>query len=297
MLADPVVERPWRQRPAVRPRTCYARGVSRIGLAPAKLNLSLRVLGRRPDGYHEVETLLVPVDPCDIVRVRPAKATTCVCDGVSGENLAARAADLVGVRVAIEIDKRIPIAAGLGGGSSDAACVLRLLGAHDRFDLAARLGTDVPFFLRCGESGGAAWATGTGADVEPLAGVPPLAIVLVAPPGALSTADMYAALDRGPARMDRSFAPDLGGSLERLLPRVQNDFLALALARVPGIAVAIDALRGAGARAASLSGKGPACFGLYQDRTAARVAADRLRRELPEEFLVLAVSSPPRCSA
>ena len=270
--------------------------MTRTGLAPAKLNLSLRVLGRRPDGYHDVETLLIRVDLCDVVRIRPAQDSTCVCEGVLGENLAARAADLLGARVAIEIDKRIPIAAGLGGGSSDAACVMRLLGAHDRIDLAARLGADVPFFLRCGESG-AGWATGTGTDVQSLTGIPPLSVVLVAPPGALSTAEMYAALDLGPSRVQRSVAPDLGDSLERLLPWVANDFLAPALARVSGVAVAIDALQGAGARAASLSGKGPACFGLFGDRAAARAAADRLRRELPQEFLVLAVSSPPRLTA
>lgn len=269
----------------------------RLGLAPAKLNLSLRVLGRRPDGYHEVETLMVAVDPCDVVRVSPAQATTCVCDGVVGENLAARAADLLGARVAIEIEKRIPIAAGLGGGSSDAACVLRLLGAQDRVDLATRLGADVPFFLRYGEAGGAAWATGTGARVDPVAGMPPLSIVLIAPPGRLSTAEMYTALDLGPARMKPSPAPELHGSLEQLLPRVTNDFLRPASARVPGIAVAIAALKDAGARAASLSGKGPACFGLYPSEASARAAAKRLRRDLPQEFLVLAVSSPPRLTA
>jgi 4-diphosphocytidyl-2-C-methyl-D-erythritol kinase len=260
-----------------------------IGVAPAKLNLRLSVLGRRPDGHHDVATLMVPISLCDTVRVRPAAVASCRCEGVPGENLAARAAELLGARVAISIDKRIPVGAGLGGGSSDAACVLRLLSAHDRIDVASRLGSDVPFFL----TEGPAWATGTGTDVVPVDDLPPLHAVLVVPPGRLSTAEMYAALHAGPSSGERPPPPELGGSLDRLCENVGNDFLDLCRARVPPVDVALSALRAAGACVASLSGKGPACFGLFESAGDAALAQGRLKAVLPREFLVAEVCHGP----
>lgn len=260
-------------------------------MAPAKLNLTLRVLGRRPDGYHEVATLMAPIDVFDVVRVRLGAEPSCDCAGVEGENLALRAAEMTGARVAIRIDKRIPVAAGLAGGSSDAACVLRLLSAADRLDLAARLGADVPFFLH----GGAAWATGIGTDLEAVPDLPAFHVVVVVPPVQLSTATMYRALGRGPFAGAPPSRPPLHGSLDRLCEQVANDFLPAAIARVPEVARTRRALLAVGARATSVSGKGPACFGLFATHEDAVAASTRLRSDLPQDFWVVAARPlPPR---
>jgi len=259
-----------------------------IGLAPAKLNLALRVLGRRHDGYHEVATLMAPIDLFDVVRVRLHAERCCLCPGVEGENLALRAADLLGTSARIEIDKRIPIAAGLGGGSSDAACVLRLLSAPDR-NVASHLGADVPFFLL----GGPAWATGVGADLEPIEDLPAVNAVLVVPPAPLETSAMYAALGRGEFAGAAPPRPPLKRSLDRLCAEVVNDFLPAAAKRVPAVAAAMAALSTAGALVTSISGKGPACFGVFARQELAVAAAARLRGELPQEFLVVAAQTLP----
>lgn len=259
-----------------------------IGLAPAKLNLTLRVLGRGSDGFHDVATLMAPIDLFDVVRVRTAERSSCRCAGVEGENLAVRAAELLGVTARIEIDKRIPIAAGLAGGSSDAACVLRLMSGSGRHELASRLGSDVPFFLR----GRPAWATGRGTDLEWVDDLPRFFAVLAIPPSRLRTGEMYDALGRGPTPAGpRLRPPALGGSLERLCEHVANDFLPAATERVPAISQTLDALRGAGARGVSISGKGPTCFGLFAQEPEAQAAAERLRAELPDSFLVIVTRS------
>ncbi len=183
--------------------------------APAKVNWSLEVLGRRPDGYHEVRTVLQTIDLCDIVTLQPAPGLELLVEGaaetLAGEdpkaNLAWRAAERLlqrtgasaGARIVIE--KRIPVAGGLGGGSSDAATVLRganhLWGLRQPLDalleVASTVGTDVPFFLL----GGAALASGRGDVVQPLGDGPACALLIAwpaAPAPADKTARMYAAL-------------------------------------------------------------------------------------------------------
>jgi 4-diphosphocytidyl-2-C-methyl-D-erythritol kinase len=166
--------------------------------APAKLNLELRVLGLRPDGSHEVETILQAIDLADRLSITPAAKSTLVIEGSfpvppGPDNLVLRAAAEIGLTAHFVLNKVIPPGAGLGGGSSDAAAVLRA-SRHPRPELAAvaaRLGADVPFFLR----GGRARATGRGEVLEPVE-VEACWYALVWPGYEISTAAVYAAWDR-----------------------------------------------------------------------------------------------------
>ncbi len=165
--------------------------------APAKLNLWLRVLGLRPDGSHEVDTLLQAIDLADRLSITPAPESTVVAEGdfavpTGPENLVLRAAAESGLTARFLLHKSIPPGAGLGGGSSDAAAVLRASGRAmaELESVAARLGADVPFFLR----GGRALATGRGELLQPLAAEP--AWFALAWPGyEVSTAAVYRAWD------------------------------------------------------------------------------------------------------
>jgi 4-diphosphocytidyl-2-C-methyl-D-erythritol kinase len=186
----------------------------------AKLTLSLRVLGRRADGYHEIDGLVVSVtEPHDSLSIETASGTSLTVTGpfaggvpVDERNLAWRAADASGRPLAIRLHKGIPHGAGLGGGSADAAAVLAAVDDTVGIDpveldaVAATLGADVPFCLH----GGAARMRGLGETLEP-ATVPPLAVVIVTPPFVCVTADVYAAWDAlgGPA--GRAVDVDIGG--------------------------------------------------------------------------------------
>jgi 4-diphosphocytidyl-2-C-methyl-D-erythritol kinase len=268
---------------------CYDDRVRLTTLAPAKVNLVLRVGPPRPDGYHDVLSLLVPLDLADEVDVTVSARrgpVTCRVPGrpeLDGEgNLAARAAALFRERfgidrgVAIRIAKRIPVTAGLGGGSSDAAAVLRILGrafgvrdADALAELALRVGSDVPFFLEPGP----AWARGRGERLTP-AKVPALHLVLVYPEDprlAIRAGDAYRWLDedRGPgvpplrARPPDAYRASLLG----------NDLEPPCLARKPPLRNLLGRLVGHGARAAIMSGSGPTVFGVFEGRVEARRAA------------------------
>lgn len=203
-------------------------------VAPAKVNLGLRVVGRRPDGYHEIESLFVPLDLADTVtleegggaaRGEPQLILHGEARGVpaDGSNLALRAAraflESAGLRVGlrIELEKRIPAAAGLGGGSSDAGAVLRGLSAlhPGRLDakalaeLALRLGADVPFFL----DPRPALVRGIGERIESVAGLPALCLVLLHPGLGLATARVYGGFD---ALRSALTPPDPGYTLRAL---------------------------------------------------------------------------------
>ena len=263
--------------------------------APAKLNLLLQVAAPRADGLHPLCSVFVPLDLKDEVRVEPAGDghDTVSCPGVSGENLATRA--LAAYRAAapdagveplkVAIGKRIPVAAGLGGGSADAAALLRVLTvvAERPLDpqrlreLALALGSDVPSQL----DPSAALVQGVGEQVEPLA-LPPMAFVLVPSDEGLSTPQVYAELDRlrsaGHAptreRLDpqaaRLFAqgpvPELAGAME-------NDLEVATLSLRPELADKLDALRNTGALGARITGSGPTAFGVFADRAGAEAAA------------------------
>ncbi|HEX7311491.1 MAG TPA: hypothetical protein VF232_09945 [Gaiellaceae bacterium] len=250
------------------------------GSATAKINLALVVGPRRDDGYHELVTVLQRIDLADRIEVEPAPEPSVT--GFAGETLVRRALDMLraetGTCWRARIEKHIPVAAGLGGGSSDAATALALANeslaeplADDRlYELAARLGSDVPFFLTSGPQ----LATGTGTDVEPLDLPQDYWVVLVLPDDArkLSTASVYEAFDAGDGFGERRTA--LLASLAAVRRTV--DLAALPpndLAKSP----LADDLRADGAFRADVSGAGPAVYGLFMHEQDAAAAARRLR--------------------
>jgi 4-diphosphocytidyl-2-C-methyl-D-erythritol kinase len=274
-------------------------------LAPAKVNLGLAVVGRRADGYHELESVFAPLDLADAldVEIEVARAAaTSVALAVEGEgagvpagpeNLAARAAhaflDAAGVRarVRIALAKRIPAAAGLGGGSSDAGAVLRALAAGLPGALApaalARvaltLGADVPFFL----DPRPALVSGVGERRAPLPGaLPPLPLVLANPGTPLSTARVFAAYaasgappsppGRLAARLRDALGAPPGALPARLAALVENDLEPAAEALCPALGPLRDALRSAGALAVGLSGSGATLYGVFPSAPAAAAA-------------------------
>lgn len=258
--------------------------------APAKLNLCLYLGGRREDGLHELCSLFEPLALADLVEVTPAERDEVICPGVEGENLAARA--LTGLRergwerepLRVLIEKRVPVAAGLGGGSGDAAAVLRLAAGEvaDLPALAAELGADVPSQLRPAS----ALVRGAGERIEPLPEPVEHAVVLLPGGGGLSTAEVFAEADRlglgrSPEELDK-LATELreiagtGASPLSYPELLVNDLEPAALSLRPDIGDALDALRRAGAPLAILSGSGPTAVGLFPDLAAAKAAAERL---------------------
>jgi 4-diphosphocytidyl-2-C-methyl-D-erythritol kinase len=266
-------------------------------LAAAKINLDLWVVGRRADGYHELDSLVVFAPPCDRLRLRAGGRLTLEVTGPFAaaladepDNLVLRAARRLAARVGrdpqgrIILDKRIPVAAGLGGGSADAAAALRLandtladpLGPERLHALAASLGADVPFFLEPGPK----LAEGAGERLTPLE-VPQDFWVLVALPAASaksSTAAVYARFDeleRGPGFEKRRRELLTGLELcrrPRHLAALPPNDLAEAAGRPPLLAD----LGRAGAFRADVSGAGPAVYGLFHRRDEARAAARSL---------------------
>jgi 4-diphosphocytidyl-2-C-methyl-D-erythritol kinase len=256
--------------------------------APAKVNLVLRVGPARTDGYHEIESLLVPLDLADEVQVavsaRPGPVT-CRCperpDLDGPDNLAARAATLLRERlgrtdrVDIVVRKRIPVVAGLGGGSSDAAAVLRCLRRAFRVrdpailaQVGLSVGSDVPFFLGTGP----AWARGRGERLRP-ARVPPMHLVLLYPRDpslGIRAGDAYRWLDE-----DRAGAP-LPRRGRPSARRPENDLMGPCLARLPALRSLAGWLVDAGAAAPIMSGSGPTVVGSFAGRRMANAAAGRL---------------------
>jgi 4-diphosphocytidyl-2-C-methyl-D-erythritol kinase len=252
---------------------------------PAKINLGLWILGRRPDGYHEIDTILQTVTLEDEIRLEPAhEGFTLATRGIpipgDAPNLLTRAWDLLAERrrlprgINATLTKRIPVGAGLGGGSSDAAGFLlgadRLLGlglARDELhELAARLGSDVPFFLR----GGTARATGRGEVVRQLCPMEPLWIVLATPPVAISTSWAYGQVKLRLTRHDdrATFLESAlaGRNLEAAWDEMRNDFEDVVLPGFPELAALRRALIGGGAVKALLAGSGSSLFGILRTR-------------------------------
>ncbi|HYJ21239.1 MAG TPA: hypothetical protein VEW07_04355 [Solirubrobacterales bacterium] len=261
--------------------------------APAKLNLCLYLGPRRDDGLHELCSLFEPLALADLITVSAAARDEVVCPGVEGENLAARA--LAGLRergwarepLRVEIEKRVPVAAGLGGGSGDAAAVLRLAAGEvdDLQGLAAALGADVPSQLQPS----LALVQGAGERVERLPEPAPHAAVLLPDGGGLSTATVFAEADRLGSGRDPEELEALAGRLRAAAgagasplayPQLLvNDLEAPARSLRPAIGDALDELREAGAPVAILSGSGPTAVGLFPDLAAARAAAEAIDRD------------------
>jgi 4-diphosphocytidyl-2-C-methyl-D-erythritol kinase len=276
--------------------------------APAKLNLGLYLGRARPDGLHELCSLFEPLALADLLRVEEAERDEVVCPGVEGENLAARALSALRERgwdsppLRIEIEKRIPIAAGLGGGSADAAAVLRLAAPEcvrtstshvvqstnavaDLQAIAAELGADVPSQLRPA----LALVRGAGERVEPLPAPREHAVLLLPGGGGLSTKDVFDEADRlGLGRDEAALdgiaaelraAAGAGASPLSYARLLVNDLQPAAISLRPDIGHALDALRGAGAPAVFLSGSGPTAVGLFPSLVEAEAAASGLERD------------------
>ncbi|MGH7916124.1 MAG: 4-(cytidine 5'-diphospho)-2-C-methyl-D-erythritol kinase [Candidatus Binataceae bacterium] len=251
--------------------------------APAKLNLFLRVTGRRDDGYHELDSIFVPVSLGDLVRleVRPLNGSREVvldCDEPAlprdERNLATRAARAfldrfaLDAAVRLELVKRVPVGAGLGGGSSDAGAVLRglarLCGIETNeaiAEIALKLGADVPFFL----DPKPARVGGIGERIAPLSNFPPFAFVIAAPAFEVSTAAVFRALQpqdwsgRAPAMaVDQIMSGQLRSAL------LVNDLAKVTAARFPQIMELQSALEDRGALGAAMSGSGSAVFGVFR---------------------------------
>lgn len=277
--------------------------------AAGKVNLALEVLSRRADGYHEIATVMQTVDLCDRLVLEDADVIEIrtSAPGVPSDerNLAYRAAaalrEAAGITrgARITLDKRIPVAAGLGGGSTDAAAALvglnRLWGLRwptERLaELAVGLGMDVPFFLR----GGAALGTGRGEQLTPLGGAA-LALVLVNPRFAVSTAEMYGRMT--PAMYsDGARAQDAAGALEsrrtgRVARSLYNGLELAARAAYPQIGRMQAALVAAGALGAAMSGSGPTVFGVARSWEQARQIRARVARGSWECWAVRTLRGP-----
>lgn len=273
--------------------------------APAKVNLFLRVLGRRPDGYHLLDTLIVPVSLYDVIEIRrvpakqqqPANARITIdCDDpavpAGKENLAYRAAQLLlkqvdrptGIHIHIHIQKRIPLGAGLGGGSTDAAATL--LGLNRLFKLnvsaarlerlALRLGADVPFFIRARP----ARAYGIGERLRPVRELVHFWLVIIYPGFPVGTAWVYNKL---PKKLTK---PTPGNSIatslkrfDRLTDLLVNDLESVTLESYPKIRLLKEKLLREGAAGGLMSGSGSSVFGVFGSKGLAQRAFDRLRNE------------------
>ncbi|MCB1328432.1 MAG: 4-(cytidine 5'-diphospho)-2-C-methyl-D-erythritol kinase [Maritimibacter sp.] len=259
--------------------------------APAKINLTLHVTGQRSDGYHLLDSLVVFADVGDRVRVMPADTTTFEVTGPMAEgvptdasNLALRAAALYGVPVAISLDKHLPMAAGIGGGSSDAAATLYamadLTGTNEIPEGGVDLGADVRVCLMRQ----AARMRGIGEQVEPVEGMPELFAVLANPGVAVSTPEVFAALeDKNGAPMPKRIPRwRAAWSAVDWISKQRNDLEAPAMALFPVIGEVLDALRALpGARFARMSGSGATCFALFEERAEADMAAEALAEAQP----------------
>ncbi len=267
--------------------------------ALAKINLDLRVLRKRPDGYHELRTVYQTISLADELEIEfsPARRTTIdlVSDPEISGNLVERAARLVleamrtSGRIGIRLTKRIPMGSGLGGGSSDAAAVLlalpvlagRTVGLETLITLAGELGSDVPLFLL----GGTMLGVGRGTEVYPLPDLPSAPGLLVFPGTHVSTAAAYAGLGRrltndAPVNMINSFQSCIWRAGVGVCGRVSsaagsNDFEEVVFRRHPGLKAIKAELRRAGAATAMMTGSGSALFGLFGARGELRKALPR----------------------
>jgi 4-diphosphocytidyl-2-C-methyl-D-erythritol kinase len=269
--------------------------------APAKINLYLHVVGRRADGFHELDSLVAFAAIGDVVTARPAAELSLAIDGPfaaalagdAAENLVLRAARSLAAHAgiapsaALTLTKNLPVASGIGGGSADAAATLRALAAlwgltlpeAELAAIAATLGADVPVCLL----GRTAWLGGIGEKIEPAPTLPPLGIVLVNPGIALPTPAVFKART-GPFSLPARFttAPQDPRALAALLRERGNDLAPAAIGLVPAIATVIAALDATeGALLARMSGSGATCFALYDDVAAAERAAQAVHAAHP----------------
>lgn len=261
--------------------------------APAKVNLFLQVLGKRPDGYHELATLMQKISLFDRVSFDlGGKGIRIECPGsplpADETNIAYKAAAVFlnhikeqpGIRIVIE--KGIPTAAGLGGGSSDAATVLKSLnellrcGLHreELISLGEKIGADVPFFLFAGT----AWAFGKGERLEPAEDIASMWLVLVNPGFEVSTRSVYEGLKMGLTKGGLKFNIPKFFSIQDVAQGLRNDLERVTLERHPVLAEIKDRLTRCGALGALMSGSGPTVFGIFTGQKEAERAAAELKK-------------------
>jgi 4-diphosphocytidyl-2-C-methyl-D-erythritol kinase len=281
-------------------------------LAPAKINLSLRIVGRRPDGYHLLDSLMMPLRLCDEITIQaddgPAGITLSCSDPAlpaDATNLAYRAAALLsrecGIqqRLALSLHKRIPAGAGLGGGSSDAAAVLKGLNAlltlglsEERLrQLGAQLGADVPFFIPCRP----ARVEGIGEILTTVPALPHRWIVLVVPPFGVATPWAYRQFDTLPADNATDASPAYTSGQWPDRSALINDLERAVIPAHPQIAAIKSALRGCGAEGALMSGSGSSVFGVFAEQNRAEQAAKALKVH-GRTFLTEPLAEPPPIS-
>jgi len=265
-------------------------------LAPAKLNLCLYVGPRRDDGLHEIRSLFEPLELADELRITEAAEDEVICQGIEAPDLTATALAALrehgweGPPLRIEVTKRVPVAAGLGGGSADAAAVLRL--ARGQLEglrsIAAGIGADVPSQLQPRPC----LVAGAGEVIEPAPAPGDHGVVLIPQAEGLPTAAVYAEADRlGVVRGDAELeairrrlrdAVDEGGSPLTYREHLVNDLQPAAVSLRPEIEEALAALADAGAPHAMVTGSGPTAVGLYESVEAAEGAAAGLRDRFPQ---------------
>jgi len=273
-------------------------------LAPAKLNIRLKVTGRRPDGYHELVSIMVPVslfDHLELEMTRPGRIRL-TCQGLTvpdnEENLVYRAARAffsrtgLGPGLSVRLTKNIPVAAGLGGGSSDAACTLKALNnmcsnpltSDELAELAVSLGADMPFFLK----NRPCIARGIGEILEPIEKWPVFWYVIVAPPIKVSTARVYANLKLKLTTGEYdSIIIYLKSEPFNVAEILENDLEMVTASRFPVINTIKKALLDGGAKGALMTGSGPSVFGIFESKDQALSAKRRLiSRDLGDIFVV-----------
>ncbi|MCZ4353136.1 4-(cytidine 5'-diphospho)-2-C-methyl-D-erythritol kinase [Roseovarius aestuarii] len=259
--------------------------------APAKINMTLHVTGRQADGYHCLDSLVMFADVGDTVSVRHSDETTLTITGpmsagvpTGDDNLALRAAKLMNTTAEISLDKHLPLAGGIGGGSSDAAATLRALsqltGAQIPVDVLA-LGADAPV---CVIGTGAARMQGIGKDVTNAPGLPVLHAVLVNPMKPVMTADVFQRLTKrnNPPMPDTLPTNADAATLMAWLSEMRNDLQDAAIEAEPAIQQVFSTLQVTpGCLLTRMSGSGGTCFGLYADAETAASAAGRLQESHP----------------
>jgi len=261
-------------------------------LSPAKINLTLEILGRRPDGYHDLSTIFHTISFSDeLFFDLNAQDFTFTCDDpavpLGEENLVVKAVrgieTIIGhpVKGHIELRKRIPMGAGLGGGSSNAAAVLRELGhkfaikEETLHPLAATLGADVPFFL----NGKTAWGQGKGESLVPLPSLPAFPVVIVKPPFPISTALAYSKVTRyGKGEKTKKVVELIrSGKFDEIFEHLTNDFEEALFPLFPDLPKIKETFVANGARAALLSGSGSAMFAVARDESHAEELAQKVK--------------------
>ncbi|MRN67886.1 4-(cytidine 5'-diphospho)-2-C-methyl-D-erythritol kinase [Brucella sp. 10RB9213] len=291
-------------------------GPSITRLAPAKINLALHVTGRRDDGYHLLDMLVVFADHGDRIHIERANSDSFTVSGpfASGipagrGNLVLKARDALRQHggpdlspVAIHLEKNLPIASGIGGGSSDAAATLLALNTLWQLDLdfgmlaaiGLSLGADLPMCLHGAAHGTPLIARGIGEELSDVSGIAALPMLLVNDGTALATPDVFRALTRrenAPLPLPACEGTD---ALCAYLRETRNDLLPAAISLAPQIELKLALLRAKGALHAQMSGSGATCFAIFSDESALTRAAKEIADENPGWFAVPSHSFPSR---